>query len=110
MADDAQPDALTLTAEIVASYVGPNSHVRAAEIPNNTRSVRAALVESDAPAPSATEAALPKADKRAVSKSITPDALIPFVDNKPHKALKRHLSRHGLDMAGYRERAPSASS
>ena len=47
---------------------------------------------------------LPKADKRAVNKSITPDALISFVDNKPYKTLKRHLGRRGLDMASYRER------
>ncbi len=105
MADDnGTTDTLTLTAEIVASYVGNNVHVQAAEIPNIIRSIRAALAESDAPTPEATEASFPKADKRAINKSITPDALISFVDNKPYKTLKRHLSRHGLDMAGYRER------
>ena len=38
-----------------------------------------------------------------VKKSITPDALISFVDNKPYKTLKRHLSRHGHDIKSYRE-------
>ena len=105
MADDnGTTDTLTLTAEIVASYVGNNAHVQASEIPNIIRSVRAALAESETPAPEATEASFPKADKRAITKSITPDALISFVDNKPYKTLKRHLSRHGLDMVGYRER------
>ena len=105
MADDASStDTLTLTAEIVASYLGANAHVKAEEIPNIIRSVREALSEADTPASPSTEAAFPKADKRTVTKSITPDALISFVDNKPYKTLKRHLSRHGLDMAGYRER------
>ena len=104
VADDSQSDILTLTAELVASYLGSNTHVPAAEIPNIIRSVRGALTEENAPASTSTESAFPKADKRAVNKSITPDALISFVDNKPYKTLKRHLSRHGLDMAGYRER------
>ena len=104
MADDSSADTLTLTAEIVASYVVSNAHVQASEIPNIIRSVRAALMETDEPAPSQTEAAFPKADKRAINKSITPDALISFVDSKPYKTLKRHLSGHGMDMAAYRQR------
>ncbi|WP_418291974.1 MucR family transcriptional regulator [Methylobacterium durans] len=39
-----------------------------------------------------------------VRKSITPDALISFIDGKPYKALKRHLSTHGLDPYSYRQR------
>ena len=97
-------DTLTLTAEIVASYLSSGSRVSAEEIPTIIRSVRAALDESSAPAPSSTESDFPKADKRAITKSMTPDALISFVDNKPYKTLKRHLSRHGLDMNSYRER------
>ena len=105
MADDSNTtDTLTLTAEIVASYVGANAHVQVSEIPNIIRSVRAALMESDAPAPAKTETASQKPDKRAINKSITPDTLISFVDNKPYKTLKRHLSRHGMDMAAYRDR------
>ena len=104
MTDETSTDTLTLTAEIVASYLGANAHVKADEIPDIIRSVRAALAETAAPASASTEDAFPKADKRAASKSITPDALISFIDNKPYKTLKRHLSRHGLDMAGYRQR------
>ena len=37
-------------------------------------------------------------------KSITPDGLVSFVDGKSYKTLKHHLSRHGMDMAAYRER------
>ena len=98
-----KPDVLTLTAEIVASYVGANSHVQAAEIPNIIRQVRAALSE-DAPGQ---QDAQPEETRRPVLKSamsITPDALTSFVDNKPYKTLKRHLSRHGMTMADYRQR------
>ena len=38
-----------------------------------------------------------------VKKSIMPDALISFIDNKPYKTWKRHLSRHGHDMNSYRD-------
>ena len=95
-------DTLTLTAEIVASYLGNASHVQASEIPAIIKSVRSALSEGSAPSPEAAEEAS-KVDKRAIKKSITDDALISFIDNKPYKTLKRHLSRHGHDMKSYRE-------
>ena len=104
MSDETTTDTLTLTAEIVASYLGANTHVKAEEIPEIIRSIRAALSETDTPQSTSTEEAFPKADKRSVTKSITPDALISFVDNKPYKTLKRHLGRHGLDMKSYRDR------
>ena len=100
---DEKPDVLLLTAEIVASYVGNNAHVQAGEIPNIIRSVRAALSENAQP----TEEAQPehaKATAGQVRKSVTPDALISFVDNKPYKTLKRHLTTNGMTMAEYRQR------
>ena len=111
MADDAntsyQPDILTLAAEITAAYLGKSTHVKAEEIPAIIKSIRSALAETDTPpetdaAPAATGPA-PKMHAATVKKSITPDALISFVDNKPYKSLKRHLSRHGHDMKSYRE-------
>ena len=102
MAETADP--LILTAEIVASYLGANTHVKVEDLPAIIRSVRMALAEKDAAKPATADAEFAKADKRAVTKSITPDALISFIDQKPYKTLKRHLGRHGLDMAAYRER------
>jgi predicted transcriptional regulator len=98
-------DLLTLTAEIVAAYVSNAAHVKADEIPAVIRSVHQALQESSAPQAEDAEPAAPaaKMDKRQINKSITPDALISFVDGKPYKTLKRHLSRHGMDMKAYRE-------
>lgn len=101
------PDILILTAEIVASYLGGEQHRTApSEIPGLIRAVRAALSEGET-APSseaAAEADFPKPSKREITKSITPDALISFIDNKPYKTLKRHLTRHSMDLAAYRER------
>ena len=99
-ADTSPTDTLTLTAEIVASYLGNAAHVNAADIPAIIRNVRAALSEGSAPAVSeeAAPTAAPKMHSATVKKSITPDALISFIDNKPYKTLKRHLSRHGHDM------------
>ena len=99
-------DVLSLTAEIVCAYLGKSAHVQASDIPSIIASVRQALTETDAPTasePAAAEPA-PKMHGASVKKSITPDALISFVDGKPYKTLKRHLTGHGLDMAGYRER------
>src|SRR5439155_1403173 len=37
-----------------------------------------------------------------IRKSITPDALISFIDSKPYKTLKRHLTTHGMTVAEYK--------
>ena len=103
----ASSDTLTLTAEIVSSYLGNASHVNASEIPAIIKSVRAALSEGSSPATAGEEPAAPTATPKmhgaTVKKSITPDALISFIDNKPYKTLKRHLSRHGHDIKSYKE-------
>ena len=111
MADDAsvssQSDILTLAAEITAAYLGNSTHVKAEEIPAIIKSIRLALSESDsapeADIPASATGPAPKMHGATVKKSITPDALISFIDNKPYKTLKRHLSRHGHDIKSYRE-------
>lgn len=39
-----------------------------------------------------------------IRKSVRDDALVSFIDGKPYKSLKRHLTANGLDAAGYRQR------
>jgi predicted transcriptional regulator len=39
-----------------------------------------------------------------IRKSVRPDGLISFIDGKPYKTLKRHLSKHGLTVAEYKEK------
>ena len=93
---------IELTADLVSAYVS-NNHLQPAEIATliaNTHAALTGLGNSSAP-----EA--PVADKPTpaqIRKSITPDALISFVDGKPYKTLKRHLSKSGMSIEQYRER------
>ena len=42
--------------------------------------------------------------KAQIRASLTPDALVSFIDGSRHKLLKRHLTNNGLTPAQYRER------
>jgi predicted transcriptional regulator len=95
-----------LTGEIVAAYVSNNS-VPVAELPNLIRSVHNAVAELALDVPSSTAVSVPLAEKPSpaeVRKSIRPDGIVSFIDGKTYKTLKRHLTAHGLDPRGYRER------
>ena len=93
---------MELTTEIVSAYVSRN-HLQPTELAALISSVHAALGNlSKAAEPAGL--AFEKPTSAQIRKSITPDALISFLDGKPYKTLKRHLTKHGLDMAGYRER------
>lgn len=91
-----------LTAHIVSAYIANNS-VAAADLPALIKSTFAALSGVGQPVVEATEAA-PKATVAQIRKSLTPDALISFIDGRPYRMLKRHLSVHGLTPAAYREK------
>nr|WP_307356277.1 MucR family transcriptional regulator [Methylobacterium brachiatum] len=91
-----------MTVGIVAAYVS-NNHVQSADLPvliHSTYTALASLSQAGAPAASASEKPTPAQ----IRKSITPDALISFLDGKPYKTLKRHLSGNGLTIETYRER------
>ena len=88
--------------DIVSAYVSNNS-VPISELPGLLAGVHAALTKLSAPAATVTETA-DKPTPAQIRKSVTPDALISFIDGKPYKTLKRHLSRNGLTIEQYRER------
>lgn len=88
--------------DIVSAYVSNNS-VPVGELPALLAGVHEALLKLALPAPAAPEVA-DKPTSAQIRKSITPDALISFIDGKPYKTLKRHLSRNGLTIEQYRER------
>jgi predicted transcriptional regulator len=91
-----------LTASIVASYVEANK-IAPADLPALVKSTYAAL--SGASQPAAPEAeAVAKPTAAQIRKSVTPDVLISFIDGKPYKMLKRHLTTHGLTGKAYQER------
>ena len=91
-----------LTASIVASYVETNK-IAAADLPAIIKSTYAALSDAIQPAAPETEA-VAKPTAAQIRKSITPDKLISFIDNRPYSLLKRHLTTHGLTPAAYRDR------
>lgn len=94
------PDHILLTAEIVSAYVSKNA-VRPTDMAELIASTHAALAGL-AVAPAAPTAEKPTPAQ--IRKSITPDALISFIDGKPYKTLKRHLGVNGMTMDEYRQR------
>lgn len=92
-----------LTVDVVSSYV--SSHpLPSVDLPALILRVHSALSDLSAlPDPEA-EDLRERATPSQIRRSITPDALISFIDGRPYKTLKRHLAAHGLDIEGYRRR------
>jgi len=100
--ETATVDHIELTAEIVSAYVSKNS-VRPADMAELIASVHAALTglgQGGVPEAPASEKLTPSQ----IRKSVTPDAIISFIDGKSYKTLKRHLTGNGMTMEQYRER------
>ena len=95
-------DYTELTASLVAAYVS-NNRVQPSEIGALIVSTHAALTGLGASSAQAA-VSVEKPTPAQIRKSITPDALISFVDGKPYKTLKRHLTRNGMTFDEYRER------
>jgi predicted transcriptional regulator len=100
--DEKNAAMIGLTADVVAAFVGNNS-VAVADLPGLIKTVHAALSGAEAPASVAVEEVV-KPTTAQIRKSITPDALISFIDNRPYKTLKRHLTTQGLTIAEYKAR------
>jgi predicted transcriptional regulator len=93
---------IELTADIVSAYVSKNS-VRPSDLPDLLASVHAAIAGLSQGS-ATTAPAVDKPTPAQIRKSITHDALISFVDGKPYKTLKRHLTGNGMTIEQYRER------
>jgi len=96
-------DCLELTASLIAAYVSKNS-IRAADLPTLITNVHAAFASLSAPSEQPEPPGGERATPAQIRKSITPGALISFVDGKPYKTLRRHLTTHGLTVEFYRAR------
>lgn len=95
-------DLTHLTAGIVAAYVSHNLLPPAgmAEVIASVHTALRGLIVSMPEVPDSAEFATPAQ----IDRSITPDALVSFLNGRPYKALKRHLNEHGLDTHSYRKR------
>ncbi|WP_245524623.1 MucR family transcriptional regulator [Methylobacterium nonmethylotrophicum] len=96
-----QTELVGLAADIVSSYVA-NNNLQVTELPGLIASVHASLVAlGQPPAPAVEET---RATPAQIRKSVTPDHLISFIDGKPYRSLKRHLTSQGLTPADYRQK------
>lgn len=95
-------DYTELTTSLVAAYV-TNNNVPVAELSALIASTHAALAGLAQGAATGAPA-VEKPTPAQIRKSIRPDALISFIDGKPYKTLKRHLTGNGMTFEGYRER------
>jgi len=95
------PDAMDLTAEIVAAFVANNSMPMSevAVLIGAVHSTVTKLAKGEAIAPATVEAPTPAVTVR---KSLTPDYLICLDDGKSFKSLKRHLATLGMTPEQYR--------
>ncbi|AMB43390.1 MucR family transcriptional regulator [Methylobacterium sp. AMS5] len=96
-------NALDLAGDIVSAYVANNS-LTMSELPKLIAGVHAALSDLANGATTDTSVEAHKATPAQIRRSVTPDALISFLDGKAYKTLKRHLAGHGLNPRSYRER------
>ena len=98
----AATDYVELTADLVSAYVSKNA-VRPADMAELIASTHAAIAGL-AQGAAAGAPAVEKLTPAQIRKSITPDALISFLDGKPYKTLKRHLTGNGMTIEEYRQR------
>ena len=94
---------VTLVGEIVAAYVAKNS-VPPAALPELMASVHAALVNLDGLPRAETAPAVEQPTAAQIRRSVQQDGIVSFIDGRPYKTLKRHLTAHGLTPERYRER------
>lgn len=107
MADsDTETSSVELAAELTMAWLSnPNTKVEAGEVAQVLRQMHDAVNGlSNAPEP-AVPAAQEYTPAVTVRKSLaSKDHIISLIDGKPYKALRRHLSGHGLTPDDYRQR------
>ncbi|WP_157220202.1 MucR family transcriptional regulator [Flavisphingomonas formosensis] len=98
-------DLVTMTIEVVASYVAHNN-LRPEDVPAFIASTHAAISSLEKSAEGGSEGDVPAAQPAvSVRKSLSsPSHILSLIDGKPYKTLKRHLAANGLTPAQYRER------
>jgi len=96
-----------LVADVAAAYFS-NSHVSPSDIPSVVNQIASSLQSVGASSSvaadeqSSSESSAPKLTAAQIRKSVTPDGLISFEDNKSYKTLRRHLTTRGLSPEQYR--------
>lgn len=92
-----------MTVGIVANYVS-NNRVDPDQVGALIASTYQALTTAGSNQPAEDPAEDMTKTRTEIRKSITGSHLISFIDNKPYRSLKRHLTTNGLTLAEYKER------
>jgi predicted transcriptional regulator len=94
---------LELTALIATAYVAHN-YLAIKELPGLIASIHSVLRALDhrSAAAVAHERDVDRPSAAKIRRSVTDEALISFVDGRPYKTLKRHLTAHGFTPERYR--------
>lgn len=95
---------IEVSCDVISAYVSNNS-ISPADLLDlivKTHATLQVLATGAAAAVSEIEIERPSAAQ--IRKSVTPNGIVSFIDGKTYKALKRHLSTHGLDSHAYRAR------
>lgn len=104
---ETQTDLTSLTVDLLAAFVSHNS-VRSEDLAGLIQSTHAALSglsSASTPEPQSEEPAAEFTPAVSVRKSLASrDHIISMIDGKPYRALKRHLTSHGLSFADYKAR------
>ena len=92
------------TADIVADYVANNkiSPEQVQTLISDVYQALSALGTTDPIEAQADGLVAPKPTAAQIRKSITPEAIVSFIDGKPYKMLKRHLTTQGFTPDTYR--------
>lgn len=96
-------DMVTLVAMRIVRAYSANNHFPIAGLPRLIEIVHGAL-DGLQKSPEPVAIAMERPSPAAIRASVTPNALISFVDGRRYKTLKRHLTAHGLSPSAYRKR------
>ena len=103
MNDDKHPveaaDLVSLTADIVSAYLTSNK-IEPTAVADLIIAVHSSMKGLGAPKADVSE----KVSSAAARKSVRPDAIVSFLDKRPYKSLRRHLSANGMTPEDYREK------
>lgn len=98
MADDSK---IEMVADVAAAYFSANQ-TPIADIGKVFEAIHSSLQSLGAPVQPEAVVEPTKPSSAQIRKSIQPDHLVSFIDGKPYKTLKRHLSTHGLTIDDYK--------
>lgn len=112
MSEEQTLNAVELATELTIAWLGnQNNRVQADDVPQFLRTMHATVTELSAASSVSPEPEQEVAPAEEFTPAVTArkslaskDHILSMIDGKPYKTLKRHLSRHGLTPAEYRQR------